>query len=80
MLLVVAAAGAWGVSTEGRAVGYYMLSISLAKQTNNELELAKGYRSFARYAERYDRRDIQAQSTILRDLSDEIFQRHEVKS
>ncbi|HYQ14570.1 MAG TPA: tetratricopeptide repeat protein, partial [Polyangiaceae bacterium] len=79
-LAEIAAAGAWSSSTAGRAVGYYMLSIELAKQTNNELELAKGYRSFARYAERYERREIREQSNILRDLSDEIFQRHEVRS
>ena len=79
-LAEIAAAGAWSASTEGRAVGYYMFSIELAKQTNNELELAKGYRSFARYADRYDRPEIKQQATILRDLSDEIFQRHEVRS
>jgi hypothetical protein len=79
-LAEIAAAGAWSSSTAGRAVGYYMLSIELAKQTNNELQLAKGYRSFARYAERYERREIQEQSSLLRDLSDEIFQRYEVRS
>lgn len=76
-LAEVAAAGAWSVSTEARAVGYYMRSIELAKQTHNEIELAKGYRSFARFAERYDRREIREQSALLRDLSDEIFKRHE---
>ena len=79
-LAEIAAAGAWSASTEARAVGYYMFSIELAKQTNNEVELAKGYRSFARYADRYDRPEIKEQSNLLRDLSDEIFQRHEVKS
>lgn len=76
-LAEVAAAGAWGPSAEGRAVGYYMRSIELAKEIENELELAKGYRSFARYAERYERPEIVEQSSLLRRLSDEIFERHE---
>jgi hypothetical protein len=76
-LAEVAAAGAWGPSAESRAVGYYMRSIELAKEIENELELAKGYRSFARYAERYERREIAEQSSILRRLSDDIFERHE---
>ncbi len=79
-LAEIAGAGAWSASTEARAVGYYMFSIELAKQTNNEVELAKGYRSFARYADRYERPEIKEQSHLLRDLSDEIFQRYEVKS
>lgn len=77
-LAEVAAAGAWGPSAEGRAVGYYMRSIELAKEIENEFELAKGYRSLARYAERYERREIAEQSSILRRLSDDIFKRHEV--
>jgi len=79
-LAEVAAAGAWGPSAEGRAVGYYMRSIELAKEIENELELAKGYRSLARYAERYERQEIVEQSTILRHLSDEIFKRHEERT
>jgi tetratricopeptide (TPR) repeat protein len=76
----VAAAGAWGPSAEGRAMGYYMRSIELAKEIENELELAKGYRSLARYAERYERQEIVERSTILRGLSDEIFKRHEERT
>jgi hypothetical protein len=79
-LAEVAAAGAWGPSDEGRAIGYYMRSIELAKQIENELELAKGYRSFARYAQRYQRQDIRGQAAILRRLSDEIFERHEERA
>jgi tetratricopeptide (TPR) repeat protein len=76
-LAEVAAAGAWGPSTEGRAMGYYRRSIELAKEIENELELAKSYRSLARYAQRYERQEIVEQVTILRHLSDEIFKRHE---
>lgn len=79
-LAEVAAAGAWSASTAGRAVGYYMQSIELAKQTQNDLELAKGYRSFARFAERYEMPEIKEQSRMLRELSEEIFRRREVKS
>lgn len=79
-LAEVAAAGAWGPSAQDRAVSYYMRSIELAKATENELELAKSYRSLARYAERYERQEIVQQSTILRRLSDEIFMRHEERA
>jgi tetratricopeptide (TPR) repeat protein len=60
-----------------RAVGYYVRSIELCKELGDERELAKGYRSFARYAERFESREIRQQRDILRDLSDEIFRRFE---
>jgi tetratricopeptide (TPR) repeat protein len=60
-----------------RAVGYYVRSIELCKELGDERELAKGYRSFARYAERFESGEIRQQRDILRDLSDEIFRRYE---
>lgn len=60
-----------------RAVGYYVRSIELCKELGDERELAKGYRSFARYAERFESGEIRRQRDILRDLSDEIFRRYE---
>jgi tetratricopeptide (TPR) repeat protein len=63
-----------------RAVGYYVRSIELCKELGDERELAKGYRSFARYAERFDSGEIRQQRDVLRDLSDEIFRRYESPS
>jgi tetratricopeptide (TPR) repeat protein len=60
-----------------RAAGYYVRSIELCKELGDERELAKGYRSFARYAERFESREIRQQRDILRELSDEIFRRYE---
>ncbi|MGC4089014.1 MAG: tetratricopeptide repeat protein [Polyangiaceae bacterium] len=76
-LAEIAAAGAWGPSAEARAVKYYMLGIELAKQTDNQLELAKGYRSLARYAERFSQPEIQEQTALLRNLSGQIFARYD---
>jgi tetratricopeptide (TPR) repeat protein len=63
-----------------RAVGYYVRCIQLCKELGDERELAKGYRSFARYAERFDSGEIRQQREILRELSDEIFRRYESQS
>jgi tetratricopeptide (TPR) repeat protein len=64
-------------SAEQRIVRYYMRSITLCKKLGDELELAKGYRAFARFAERFDDREIRRQSEMLRALSDEIFRSRE---
>jgi len=79
-LAEIAAAGAWGPSEAERAVRYYMRAIELAKEIHNDRELAKGYRSFARYAERYDNPAILAESATLRGLSEEIFNRAEARA
>ncbi|RYZ10297.1 MAG: hypothetical protein EOO73_01610 [Myxococcales bacterium] len=62
-------------SAEQRVVGYYVRSIEVCKQLGDDHELAKGYRAFARFADRFEHREIRRQSDMLRELSDEIFRR-----
>ncbi|MDF3064602.1 MAG: hypothetical protein K0R38_203 [Polyangiaceae bacterium] len=64
-------------NAEQRIVGYYVRSIEVCKQLEDEHELAKGYRAFARFAGRFEHREIRRQSEMLRDLSDAIFSRLE---
>jgi len=64
-------------SAEQRVVSYYVRSIEVCKQLGDDHELAKGYRAFARFAERFDHREIRRQSAMLHRLSDEIFRRLE---
>ena len=71
----VAASGAWGTSTAERAARFYVHSIELAKETANELEIAKGYDSFARYADRFSRPEIRRQAELLHRLAEDIFSR-----
>jgi tetratricopeptide (TPR) repeat protein len=75
----VAAAGAWGKEHEGKAVEYFMRSITLAKELGNELELAKSYKAFATYvlgSERYQSNsEVQREARKLDAMADEIFGR-----
>ncbi len=64
-------------TAEPRLVRYYVRSIEVCKQLGDDYELAKGYRAFARFADRFENREIRRQSWMLRDLSDEIFRRFE---
>jgi tetratricopeptide (TPR) repeat protein len=64
-------------SCDHRIVGYFMRAIELAKQTGNDLELAKGYRALATYTARYEDPEIKHQTDVLRELSDEIFKRYD---
>ena len=73
----VAAEAPHSSSCDHRIVGYFMRAIELAKQTGNDLELAKGYRAFATYTARYEDPEIKRQTDVLRDLSDEIFERYD---
>lgn len=63
-------------AAEARAIAYYTRGIELSKQLGDEHELAKGYRALSRFARRYDNLEIRRQSELLRDLSDELFERH----
>lgn len=65
-------------AAEQRVVGYYMRSIELSKRLGDEHQLAKGYRAFADFADRYESTEIRRQSELLRKMSDEIFERREL--
>jgi tetratricopeptide (TPR) repeat protein len=61
---------------EQRAVSYHLRAIELSKRLGDERSLAKGYRALARFADRYENPEIKRQSELLRQLSDEIFDRY----
>lgn len=69
----VTASGALGEVNEGLAVDQFMSAIALAKETGNELELAKTYRAFASYARRFDNPAIRTEAAKLRTMADEIL-------
>ncbi len=69
----VTASGAWGEANEGLAVDQFMSAVALAKETGNELELAKTYRAFASYARRFENAAIRAEAAKLRTMADEIL-------
>ena len=76
----VTAAGAWGQAQECTAVDHFMRAIALAKETGNELELAKTYRAFCFYAHRFNNTEIRFQIAKLRGMADEIFARYRPRS
>jgi tetratricopeptide (TPR) repeat protein len=79
-LAEVTAAGAWGPGHEDKVLDYFTRSINLCKELGNELEVARSYRAFSRFA--LDNPYYQANLDILReakklaDMADEIFDRH----
>ncbi len=76
----ITGAGAWGVGHENKAVDYFMRSVALFKEIENELETAKSYRAFASYVQGSDHykgnTDIQREATKLSEMAQEIFDRH----
>lgn len=80
----VTGAGAWGDQYEGKAVEYFMRSIAIAKEIGNEIEVARSYLAFSNYvlsAECYvANADIQNEAHKLREMADEIFERHRISA
>lgn len=76
----ITGAGAWGAGHESKAVDYFMRSVALFKEIENELETAKSYQAFASYvknSEHYKANDdIQREATKLGEMAEEIFERH----
>jgi hypothetical protein len=79
-LAEVTAAGAWGPGHEEKVLDYFTRSINLSKELGNELEVARSYQAFARFA--LDNPFYQSNPDILREaqklaeMADEIFERH----
>ena len=79
-LAEVTAAGAWGPGHEDKVLDYFTRSINLSKELGNELEVARSYQAFAKFA--LDNPVYQANADILREaqklaeMADEIFERH----
>jgi tetratricopeptide (TPR) repeat protein len=78
----VTGGGAWGAKHEGRAVEYFMRSIAIAKEIGNEVEVARSYMAFSSYVTSsggYEANsDIQAEAEKLKEMADEIFERHRI--
>lgn len=78
----VTGAGAWGDQHEGKAVEYFMRSVAIAKEIGNEIEVARSYLAFSNYvtqAGAYELNlDIQREAQKLREMADEIFERHRI--
>jgi hypothetical protein len=79
----ITAAGAWGKAHEGKAVDYFMRSISLCKEIGNDLETAKSYRSFAEYVvasgHYRDNAEIMREAEKLGAMATEIFGRLQIQ-
>ena len=79
-LAEVTAAGAWGEGHEEKVLDYFNRSINLCKELGNELEVARSYRAFSRFAleNPYYRAnpDILREAKKLDDMANEIFERH----
>lgn len=78
----VTGAGAWGSAHEGRAVEYFMRSIAIAKEIGNEVEVARSYLAFSGYVTStdgyLDNPDILREAATLKQMADEIFERHRI--
>lgn len=79
-LAEVTAAGAWGEGHEERVVDYFMRSIVIMKEIDNQLEVARSYRAFSAYvlgSGRYESNsEILRQAQTLGAMADDIFARH----
>ncbi len=79
-LAEVTAAGAWGDGHEDRVLDYFTRSINLCKELGNELEVARSYRAFSKFAleNQYYRSnpDILREAKKLDEMADQIFERH----
>ena len=79
-LAEVTAAGAWGEGHEEKVLDYFTRSINLCKELGNELEVARSYRAFSKFAleNPYYRAnpDILREAETLNDMASEIFERH----
>ena len=79
-LAEVTAAGAWGEGHEDRVLDYFTRSINLCKELGNELEVARSYRAFSKFAleNQYYRGnpDILREAKKLDEMASEIFERH----
>ena len=79
-LAEVTAAGAWGPGHEEKVLDYFTRSINLSKELGNELEVARSYQAFSRFA--LDNPFYQSNPDILREaqklaeMAEEIFERH----
>ncbi len=79
-LAEVTAAGAWGEGHEDKVLDYFNRSINLCKDLGNELEVARSYRAFSKFA--LENPHYQANAEILHEaeklneMANEIFDRH----
>jgi predicted ATPase len=75
----VTAAGAWGKDHRGKAVDYFMRSITICKEIGNELETAKSYKAFVNYVrsseEFRDNAEVHTQADRLDRMAEEILER-----
>jgi tetratricopeptide (TPR) repeat protein len=80
----VTGAGAWGEGHEVKAVDYFMRSIAICKEIGNEVEVARSYQAFSSYVfsslHYRHNADIQREATKLREMADEILERHRIRS
>lgn len=80
----VTGAGAWGAKHEGRAVEYFMRSIAIAKEIGNEVEVARSYMAFSSYvthSKGYEANgEILREAVRLKEMADEIFERHRIEA
>lgn len=79
-LAEVTAAGAWGPGHEEKVLDYFTRSINLSKELGNELEVARSYQAFSRFAlenQYYQHNlDILREARKLQEMAEEIFERH----
>ena len=79
-LAEVTAAGAWGPGHEEKVLDYFTRSINLSKELGNELEVARSYQAFSRFAlenQYYQHNlDILREAKKLQEMAEEIFERH----
>ncbi len=79
-LAEVTAAGAWGEGHEDKVLDYFTRSINLCKELGNELEVARSYRAFSKFAlenQHYrSNPDILREAQKLAEMANEIFERH----
>lgn len=79
-LAEVTAAGAWGPGHEEKVLDYFTRSINLSKELGNELEVARSYQAFSRFALEnpfyQSNPDILREARKLQQMAEEIFERH----
>jgi tetratricopeptide (TPR) repeat protein len=79
-LAEVTAGGAWGPGHEEKVLDYFTRSINLSKELGNELEVARSYQAFSRFALEnpyyQSNPDILREAKKLQEMAEEIFERH----
>lgn len=69
-------AGAWGPVHESKAADYFRRSVELAREAGLDIEVAKSYRAFVRFAERFSTSPkIREQAARLSEMAEELFVR-----